>query len=84
MFLPTLWLNLTVYTEQANCRKQDVLLNVLANIMLPQALMLKPSGGIEVGLNMDHIWTIGEVQVRVYTPEISTGVRLLAALGVNY
>lgn len=76
MFLPTLWLNLTIYTEQANCRKQDVLLNVLANIMLPQALMVKPSGGVKVGLNMDDIWTVGEVQVRVYSLDITTGVRL--------
>lgn len=28
-------------------------LNVLDNIMLPRALMAKPRGGIEVGLNMD-------------------------------
>lgn len=42
-----------IYTEQPNCRKRDVLLNVFANIILPRALCLRPSGCTEANINMD-------------------------------
>lgn len=43
----------SIYTERPNCRKRDVLLNVFANIILPRALLLRPSGRTEANINMD-------------------------------